>query len=249
MKLIVNGDDFGLSSGVNSGIIKAHRKGIVSSTTVMVNVANSQEVVDMVKQNPDLGVGIHLNITYGRPLLEGREVVTIIDSEGNFLRPEGMQQASLTEVEKEWRAQIQRFLSWGVQPSHLDSHHHIHTLPQFWPIIVQIARELAVPVRQRNHQMKRDLQEAGLPAPDHFIESFYGPTATIENLTQLLNQLQPGVTELMCHPAMIDPQLEQISSYVEPRMNELNALCDPTIKELLEKQGIELINYHHLQNN
>lgn len=243
LKLIVNGDDFGLCAAVNQGIRLAHDGGVLTSTTVMVNAAQPEEVLLASTENPRLGMGIHLNTTFGCPILPNHQVASLVDAEGKFLCPEQMPLVQVPELEKEWRAQIERFLSWGIKPDHLDSHHHVHAIPRFWPVVAQLARELDVPVRQINQEMKIYLQEQGIRTTDYFIETFYGPGVRLEELTHQLSCIHEGVVELMCHPAIAESSLAQISSYNDPRHRELGILTSLELRQWLMQEGIELINF------
>ncbi|MFZ3170922.1 MAG: carbohydrate deacetylase [Carboxydocellales bacterium] len=245
--LIVNADDFGFSPGVNGGILQAHREGIVSSTTVMVNLPLAGIIVEAVAQCSALGAGVHLNITYGKPVLRTEQVPSLVDSQGNFIRPElGVDRFRPAEVEAEWRAQLALFQSWGFRPTHLDSHHHVHTWPGLRELVAQIAREFALPVRFTDQPTRELLVSTTVPVTDYFVGDFYGAGATTAHLQAILQDLKPGVTELMCHPAIVDQPLTAKSSYTWPRSGELSALIAPEVRDLLNNQGIKLINYADL---
>jgi len=146
-RLIVNADDFGLTEGVNRGIVEAHRNGIVTSTTLMATGAAFSSAVALAKQTRGLGVGIHLNLTEGEPVLDGREIPSLVQ-EGVFAG--GLAQLSkgvvtgkvkLREVEAEMRAQIEKVLAAAIQPTHLDGHKHVHMLPRVFSIVIRLARD------------------------------------------------------------------------------------------------------------
>ena len=150
-KLIVNADDFGHTPGVTEGILKAHREGIVTSTTAMMNLPHAQEALRRAAEHPRLGVGVHLNSTYGRPLLPAAQVSTLLDEKGIFLRPE-VQMMRATEinpdqVRAEWRAQVEAFGASGREPDHLDCHHSAHVHPAFFAVYLELAEEYHLPVR------------------------------------------------------------------------------------------------------
>jgi len=146
-RLIVNADDFGLTEGVNRGILEAHRNGIVTSTTLLVTGAAFSSAVALARHTPALGVGIHLNLTEGQPVLEAHEIPSLVKN-GSFRR--GLAQFSkdvvtgkvkLQEVEAELRAQIEKAFAAAIQPAHLDGHKHVHMLPGVFGIVVRLARE------------------------------------------------------------------------------------------------------------
>lgn len=122
-KIIINADDFGISEGAVLGIIKAHQDGILTSTTCMVNMPYAKMGLELASRYPNLGVGIHLVLTVGRPLIDGAK--SYIDKNGNFLRPSAYPNeepnANFDELYREWKAQIERFIKLaGKKPTHID---------------------------------------------------------------------------------------------------------------------------------
>ena len=135
MKVIINTDDFGLSKGVNLGVIEAFEHGVVRATSMVVNMNGFNHARRLANQNPALGVGIHLMLTKGRPITQG--LTTIVHGSGMFLNYEALKakvnnnKVDLKEVEKEFAAQIRKLIKSGIYPTHIDSHDHIHLLPGF----------------------------------------------------------------------------------------------------------------------
>jgi chitin disaccharide deacetylase len=133
--LIVNADDFGMSRGITDGIILAHRYGFVTSTSLMVNMPAAEYAVSRLAALPQLGVGAHLNITAGPPVLPPQEVPTLVDTSGRFHGAAVMSRklwqgrAAGREIEAEFRAQIRWMKDRGVTPTHADSHQHMHIYP------------------------------------------------------------------------------------------------------------------------
>ena len=111
MKLIINGDDFGLTRGVSEGIIKCMKNGILTDTSAMTNMPFFEEAINIAKSKGINEMGIHLNMTCGKPVLPQSEVSSICDENGNFYRkPELIpSNIKLSELEKELRAQIEKF--------------------------------------------------------------------------------------------------------------------------------------------
>ncbi|HEC34862.1 MAG TPA: ChbG/HpnK family deacetylase, partial [Chloroflexi bacterium] len=151
--LIVNADDFGRTDGVTEGILQAHLHGIVTSTTAMVNLPGAERAVRRATaEAPDLGVGVHLNLTAGRPLLPPDEVPSLLGPDGCFypihrLVPHLMD-LSPDQVRAELTAQIERFRSWGREPTHLDSHHHVlYLAPHLFRLLVELADRYHLPIR------------------------------------------------------------------------------------------------------
>jgi len=134
-RLIVNADDLGLSRGITDAILLAHSKGIVTSASLMVNQPATEYAVEKLHEFPSLDVGIHLNLCQGRPVLSPEVIPSLVASDGSFLSPPRMAkrlllwQASSKEIEAEFCAQIDRMRSYGLNPSHADSHHRLHFYP------------------------------------------------------------------------------------------------------------------------
>jgi hypothetical protein len=130
--LIINGDDLGLTRAVSEGIFQAHENGLLTSASLMVNQPATEFAVQKLARYPNLGVGIHLNLSQGRPVLRPQEVSSLVGSDGRFLAPNEIQARLMTwsvsrkEIEAEYCAQIRRARAMGVDPTHADSHHHMH---------------------------------------------------------------------------------------------------------------------------
>ncbi|REJ32241.1 MAG: hypothetical protein DIU82_12555 [Bacillota bacterium] len=152
--LIVNADDLGLTDGVTEGIVQAWREGVVTSTSAMINMEGAAERVAAVhRAHPELPIGLHVNITAGRPVLPPERVPTLVDREGRFHSidtiPLHLLRISLDELRAELRAQAERLLETGVRFTHIDYHHHIVVLyTPFYRIVRELAKEFGVPVRQ-----------------------------------------------------------------------------------------------------
>src|SRR5947209_10797608 len=143
-RLVVNADDFGLSPGVNDGILEAHAAGVVSSVSVLVNAPGWEHAVAALRGTGSLGVGLHLNLTAGEPVSEG---TALVDAHtGRFHGLAGLVTRALTGridpdcVAEECGAQLARLRAAGVRVTHIDSHRHVHALPGVWAPVVAIAR-------------------------------------------------------------------------------------------------------------
>jgi chitin disaccharide deacetylase len=165
-RLIVNADDLGLSRGITDGILEAHRKGIVTSTSLMVNQPATEYAVAGLRESPSLDVGIHLNLCQGMPVLPRSSVRSLVAENGNFLPPLEMSrrlfrwQVSPKEIEAEFCAQIDRMLSYGLVPSHADSHHRFHIYPAAAVVFKRAIRSRGI-FRARG-ATKRTWPEGGL---------------------------------------------------------------------------------------
>jgi chitin disaccharide deacetylase len=148
-RLIVNADDFGWSRAVTDGILRAHHTGILTSTTVMMNLPGAAEAIDQARREaPRLGVGVHLNLTEGETLAPRDQVAAILDRQGRMHRsPTALFRAlrtgdaALAAAERELEAQIVRARECGLEPSHLDSHKHVHLYPRLLPVVIGLARK------------------------------------------------------------------------------------------------------------
>jgi predicted glycoside hydrolase/deacetylase ChbG (UPF0249 family) len=150
-QLIVNADDYGRSEGVTRGIIRAHREGIVTSTTVMMNMPNITDALKLADDYPDLGMGVHLVFTAWRPLLPPAEIPSLVDEDGYFHSQEALlshpERIDTCELRAELKTQIERFRALGREPDHLDCHHFVHLYPPFFAVYVELAEEYGLPLR------------------------------------------------------------------------------------------------------
>src|SRR4030042_2159275 len=152
-KLIINADEFGLTEGTNRAIAKAYQFGTVTSATIIVNQWAFDDAILISKQNPGLGVGIHLNITDGRPILPLNEVISLVDATGYFYNRYNLMirltlgRINLSEVENELMTQVNKLTSRGINPTHIDDHQCIILHPKLFRIITQIASHLNIPIR------------------------------------------------------------------------------------------------------
>jgi chitin disaccharide deacetylase len=161
-RLIINADDFGFCESVNKGIVEAHTKGVLTSTTIMANMPAAEQAADLAKNLPALGIGVHLNLTAGKPLCQDSTVKLILDSQGNFaLTPGKLALASLitgkvrTAIETELASQIQWLIDKGIKPTHLDSHKHIHAFPSIFPIVCRLAKRFSIPAIRYAYEPKQ----------------------------------------------------------------------------------------------
>lgn len=247
-RLIVNADDLGRTPGINSGIFEAHRQGLVTSATLMVGCSAAEEAAGVWRRTPGIGIGLHVALTGGRPLLPPEEVPSLVDEEGRFpAKPEGLDGVEPDEVMAEVEAQLGRFRALtGRLPTHLDSHHHSHRLPPVGAALVSLAGRHGLPVRNASVEVGERLRREGIATTDTFVEDFFGDRARLDILLKILINLAPGVTELMCHPARVDEALRLDSSYVLEREQELAALTHPEAIRAIREHGIVLTHFGEL---
>lgn len=178
--LIVNADDFGLTEGVNQGILDAHRRGLVTSTSLLVNGAAFQSAVAMARQSPVLGVGIHLNLTDGRSIAPPSEISSLVNAAQSFAAnpPQLVQQllagtVQLAHIEREFRAQIEHVLAAGIIPTHLDGHQHVQAWPSIFAITVKLALEYGIRgIRCSAERMVNLTGVLRTPSPVRFLRQF-----------------------------------------------------------------------------
>ena len=225
-KLIVNADDFGQSPGINSGIIKAHEQGIVTSASLMVRYPAAAAAADYARNNNKLGIGLHIDL--GEWIfLEGDwkplyEVVSI---------------NNIKAVEDEITQQLNYFYKlMGRNPTHIDSHQHVHKREYLRPVFLELAGNLNIPLRHYSEQVM-------------YCGSFYGQLENsspfheaifVNGLKNIISGLAVGITELACHPGLID---DIRTMYRIERGIEVDTLCDPSIRQAIADTHIELCNF------
>ncbi|MEE8121162.1 MAG: ChbG/HpnK family deacetylase [Anaerolineales bacterium] len=270
-RLIVNADDYGRTPSVSRGICDAHLNGIVTTTTVMINLPGALEDVRRgIECAPALAFGVHLNLTCGKPLTPPDRVPTLIDANGWFHGKDQIfsnpEMLDLAEVKMECKAQIERFLQTETELDHLDSHHHLGIASTgLWNLTTELAVEYGCGVRASfpidileedllalfpagvtnfcRTQAKEQLETLAIPHPDYFYASFFGDGAVLDHLTKLLQELPDGVSEIMCHPGYSDESLEQTSGYNRIREQELAVLTDQSALAAIASGNIELHTY------
>jgi len=275
-RAIINADDLGFSAAVTEGILRAHREGIVTSTTIAANMPAAADAVRHLAALPGLGVGVHLNVSQG-PLLS-RQAEALAGSDGVMRRSgAGVILACacrpwlLAAVEAEYDAQIRWVLDHGIRPTHLDSHRHAHAFPPIFARVARLARRYhirfvrrhreslpgrgwpAAPGKQR--RLSRLLNVLGAAcnraAPDLLATGGTWGVAHTGGISEdwLLRaaQLLPaGTTEIMTHPGLADGLDAASTRLLESRRAELAALCSPAVREAFENSEIELTHYGRL---
>lgn len=153
LQKIFNADDFGISKGVNAAIVKAHREGILNSASLMINQKYAAEAVKLAKEMPELEMGLHVNLTNEYPAASAQEIPLLVDGQGklkngfvnllliSFFKPRQLR----LQVEIEMRAQIAKYLTTGLPLQHLDSHRHVHMIPQIFKAMRKLQKEFEVP--------------------------------------------------------------------------------------------------------
>lgn len=272
-QLIVNADDYGRTAGVSKGIRTAHLRGIVTSTTAMMNMPGIEvELEKVMKSCPSLGLGVHLVLTSGKPLLPDSKVRSLVDELGNFPSADAflgkMAGVNIDQVHLEWTAQVEKFIKLtGRHPDHLDSHHHTsYFSPDLFRNMLELARDLECAIRPPLSEMGSGLpmdlppelaiqpvdfipsllSEYNPRCPNNFYSSFYDQNATLENVITIITSLTPGTSELMCHPGLADEELIKGSIYNIQREAELKIITDPILLQILQDHQVQLIHFQDL---
>jgi hopanoid biosynthesis associated protein HpnK len=157
--LIVNADDLGWTEGINRGIAEAHRKGLVTSTSLLANGRAFESALNVHRSNPELGVGVHLNLSDGPPTAKVEEVPGLLNESGNleggpesFLLRIASRSLRFDEVEREWDAQIEKVRAAGIQPTHVDGHKHVQMLPGLFEIVLRLAKKHGIRAIRVSHE-------------------------------------------------------------------------------------------------
>lgn len=212
--LVVNADDLGYDPQIDRGILEAHRHGIVTSASAMVETPFAAAA--LAAAPPSLGVGLH----------------AVLDP--------GLSRAG---AEAEVRRQLALFEGLrGASPTHLDSHRHAHAAPEVLAGVAAVARERRLAVRAVDEAMRAALRAAGVRTADHFLgDAALRPCWTPERLLAALAALEEGTTELMCHPGHAPSRVR--TTFGVEREAELLALCDPRARAAIEARGARLARF------
>ena len=221
----------------------------------MANMSGTEHAVELSKQMPTLAVGVHLTLTCGKPIL-GKKVSSLIRNDGNFYNLCDFENENVkideNELYDEWKTQIDKLYSLGIKLSHIDSHHHIHTFEQTSEIAKTLSKEYNLPVRNCNKAVDdNDINFLDLcnyePIRDMSSKYISVREKCFEIIeSNILKNIEFKKSEAMCHPAFIDSPLLEGSSFNIPRVREVDILCDPYMRELINKYDIELCNYNNI---
>ena len=277
-QLIITGDDFGYSRTVNDAIIRSHRDGVLTSASLMPCGYDFEYAAEQARQEPTLSVGVHLCLLQGRAVLPRAEIPALTDADGNFhnnpflfglklFAAPGIRQ----QVERELRAQTEKFLATGLQPTHINTHMHLHAHPVVFPIVAQIGRErnirfLRVPRQNLSslwidrrfwaHKLARGLffqalsvglsakiERAGFRCPDAIYGLLQSGHLDERYLLLLLRQLKEGVTEIYFHPGADDDPILRRWQPDYDHAAETAALLSTEVKQLIRQLDIQLIGF------
>ncbi|HCW73225.1 MAG TPA: hypothetical protein DHM90_04895 [Clostridiaceae bacterium] len=250
MNLIVNGDDFGYSPGQNLGIIKAHVKGILTSTTAMANGEYLDEALALAAPHKNLGIGVHLIMDCGKSVLPASEIPSLVDSGGQFRKHREDLPIDIDQKElfREWSAQIDKLKDLGVSLTHMDGHHHMHLHPDLLETALCIAEKYQLPMRYlpfyHGDKEKKLVADSSVRIFTGLTD-FYKDSVSLEYFKDFRKNhsfSDESVLEIMCHPAYLDDIIYERSSYNIHRVKELVILTSDKARDALEAQGVTLGN-------
>ena len=231
--VIFNADDFGLSKSINAGIVTSHQQGVVRSASIMVTGVAFDEAAQFALEKKTLDLGLHLTLCEGRPVCDPADVPSLISHDGlffenhtAFLRRYLGGKISLKEVEKEFRAQLNKAIAASLHISHLDSHQHLHALPSVFEIVLRLAKECGIPAVRRPDELdasmsagrpmrtlqrialslacrvsKTRIAKSGIACPDQFFGFMQMGRWDERSLRAAIGMMRPGITEICCHPS------------------------------------------------
>ncbi len=268
IRLVVNADDLGRTVRINEGIEEAFRHGIVTSTSIVANSPALDDALNVIRRNPLLGVGVHLNLHEYPPLTENIFLQKLAAKSmlKAFASISLATPAQIYLIEKEFRRQILKILSSGVSPTHLDGHCHVHVHPRLVNVLLRLTQDYSIrwirlPRESLAHwgKFNRYIEKSVLTAVCHFdallmkhklywADEFYGfsegGNMNQSSLLHILNRMQPGLNELMCHVGTEndDPPFSNGYNWLD----EFHAMTAFTKKQLKENYGIQVISYQEV---
>jgi chitin disaccharide deacetylase len=272
--LMVHADDLGMSHSVNVASIEAFKKAMVTSGSIMVPCPWFPEIAAYAREHPELDLGLHLTLTSEwkylrwRPVAPPDKVKGLIDPEGYMWRSERdtAKNATPQEIETEIRAQIDRARAFGIKPTHLDTHMGtLYTRKDFFDVYTKLGKEYGIPVMvmratpeaiAHGKQIGTPIGEAelkqveadGFVLLDYLNTGVQGKTFAErkESYKKFLREMKPGVTMLIVHLGMNDPELKATTGSWEQRHADFQSFTDPEIEALIKELGIKLTTWREL---
>jgi predicted glycoside hydrolase/deacetylase ChbG (UPF0249 family) len=265
--LILNADDFGMCHDQNEGVITGLKKGLFTSSTILVTCPWFEEAANFARSNPGADLGVHLTLTaewnnykWG-PVLGRHAVPSLVDDRGYLWQTVAQvyEHARLDEAEDELRAQIEKALGAGIDATHLDS--HMGTLQlraDYHEIYARLANEYRLPIRLASRRrmgtegmsaILDQLDAFGVVTPDHLV--FNGPPSVAEtekHWTTLIRALMPGVTEILCHPAIAREELKSCAHDPFQREADFRYFTSEKARQLVKDEGIKLLGFRKLRD-
>ena len=243
-RLIINADDFGFTRDVNEGIVQAHRQGILTATTLMATGPAFEHAVALAREDPELDVGVHL---------------VLVGAEGYPATPARLAAAvalGRIPIHDRLAGQVQKIMTAGIRPTHLDTHKHTHILPPVLDAVARIAQEFRIPWVRRpiplrvpflRSMLVRRLITRGCRTTDHFAGYEITGRYDARGLAAAIRNLPDGLTEFMCHPGFCRAELRAATTRLkDSRRVELDALTSAEARQALQESAVTLISYRDL---
>lgn len=267
LRLVINADDLGLHPAIDEGILRARREGVLTSTTVLATGRTAEDAIPAA-QEAGLGVGVHLCLTTRLPPAADPSRVPTVAPGGRFRQSWPhvavalvRRELSLSEVEEELNAQIDRAIAFGANVDHLDGHQHLHALPGLGDIVRKISRERSLPLRKPISRPHRHWVRAPGPMLKATLlgalslwtlrgtrcldgnGTFEAGRLDEKTLLGLLGSLPDGDHEIGCHPGTSPGVVDEDPNWQFGWEEEVRALTSPRVRELLDRRGVKLANY------
>jgi chitin disaccharide deacetylase len=254
--LFINADDFGMCHAVNVAIIRSLEEGIVCSCSVMVPCPWALHALTWLQQAPDVPFGVHLTSVSEQPAYRWgpitcrTEAPSLVDETGYFY-PESridefLDQVDVTELELEYRAQIEHVLGVGLRPTHLDSHCAIHTRREgIFEMTLGLARQYGVPLRAYYRPFIEKLRHWGYPTNDHELMDSYDldTVGKAARYARMLRALPIGLSEWALHPGVGNAELRAAVPSWRVRQCDLDFVVSQEARAILQEEGIFLVDY------
>lgn len=270
-RLIINADDLGYSPAVNQAIDDLFRAGLVTSTSLLVNQVASEEGAEIARHSPQLSLGVHLNLSRGRPLLARDLVPSLVDEIGNFCDPRQLFRRALLgqirwyEAAAELEAQVEWALARGLQVDNLDTHVHFHTLPAARRLTAWLANRYHVaawrtpyvlstilPIRLWTDVLVTPPKPGALLSPDYLLSLHQWGERLLSDPRVARLLVKPGiVTELVVHPGYAADEFLPSADQLQPdqRQAEVDLLTSPVFRRWIDDLGVRLIGFADLRRS
>lgn len=273
MQVILNADDFGRSTGINAAVVLAHRQGVLTSTSLMVNEDAAQEAVALARQFPSLAVGLHVVVIAGRSALPHRDIPHLVDGNGNFPvapLPYGLRLFSgvcRKELAIEMEAQFERFAATGLPLSHADSHTHFHVHPVVFDLLATLAErygarglrvprdELGLALRYDRHRSEIKILWAivfGLlnrRGMSRLKNCHLAVADRVYGLMETGEMTEPYVVSVLrglkvsSAELYFHPSTEAQVEKLGPNPGDLATLLSPAVRQVIEERGLQPTTY------
>jgi predicted glycoside hydrolase/deacetylase ChbG (UPF0249 family) len=259
MTIVVTADDLGLSAGVTKGILESHRRGIVRSTSLLVTADSSAEAAAQARMEPDLEVGLHIDLVGGWPVSDPAAVRSLVDDQGRFLGLAELTKRLFSgriragEVAAEVRAQAALARSWGILPLAWDSHRHVHLIPPIARVVGRVARDEGVRWvrRARSPRVWAGPKQAalraatfastlafrGIPGNRWYVD-LTSERPRLDAAGVALLATYGGLGEIGAHPGYVDDRLRATDTLLAERSTDLEILTDPLLRTAFGSEAV-----------